>query len=217
LNGDPAAHTMTDMTSPFPSELKWLLACAPTVVDFPAGQGQQERERALGGLAPEARAAMLHVLERYVLAGFRVPEEFRALRCLMAACGSVPDDSPLAELCCSDDWRLRVFANESGTLYDFNGWPGDNEAGAGVFQRPGSCPLVDIFGNGDEDLVAVADEYYEVVRAYARRRRGAVCGYCGDAETDELVCERCISECCARCGGEACPCCGAPTAGMQLL
>jgi hypothetical protein len=78
--------------------------------------------------------------------------------------------------CISEDWRLRVFGgldddSEYGALYDFNGWPGDNESGLGVYYsaNPGSKPIT-VFTNGDENLVPAHGYLAKTVESYAERR-----------------------------------------------
>ena len=75
----------------------------------------------------------------------------------------------------SPDWRLVVFENDVGILYDFNGWPGDNEAGVGLY-RPkagGSDDVLvyyKIFTNSDMDLESEYADHTLIVSSYITMR-----------------------------------------------
>jgi hypothetical protein len=123
------------------------------------------------GLPSDARVAALDIIIRHVLDGYEVPAEDHSLEFLMQTEGERAElDGDDEELICSDDWRLRIFRGSGGTVYDFNGWPGDNECGAGVFYPANGDEPVDIFGNGDEDLVPAEDEFSDLVQEYSARR-----------------------------------------------
>lgn len=55
------------------------------------------------------------------------------------------------ELVISDDWNVRIYRTTKGILYDWNGWPGDNECGTGVFYSNDGT-VVKIFDNSDQCL-----------------------------------------------------------------
>ncbi len=146
------------------------LQAVPEIYDFDLSQTPGQRAEMLKNLPPDARVAVLDILIRHVLDGYEVPDENRSLEFLMQTESERLELEEDEDLVCSDDWRLRIFRGSDGTVYDFNGWPGDNECGAGVFYPANGDEPVDVFGNGDEDLVPAEDEFSDLVQEYSARR-----------------------------------------------
>eukprot|EP01118_Nematostelium_gracile_P009795 TRINITY_DN3314_c0_g1_i3.p1 TRINITY_DN3314_c0_g1~~TRINITY_DN3314_c0_g1_i3.p1 ORF type:complete len:275 (-),score=90.79 TRINITY_DN3314_c0_g1_i3:55-879(-) len=69
----------------------------------------------------------------------------------------------------SPDWRLVTFKNDDGTFYDWNGWPGDNENGFGVFCPKKGNPI-EVFRNSDTSLSASEERFTDLVKRYEQAR-----------------------------------------------
>src|SRR3972149_10405004 len=147
----------------FIAAIREALQAAPEVFDFDLSQTAGQRAKMIEGLPSDARVAALDIIIRHVLDGYEVPAEDHSLEFLMQTEGERAElDGDDEELICSDDWRLRIFRGSGGTGYDFNGWPRGNEGGAGGFYPAHGDEPVDIFGNGDEDLVPAEDEFSDL-------------------------------------------------------
>lgn len=157
----------------FTSRVEALLGCTPVVYDFGLAQSSSERLARVRALSPHAARAALDILVRIILDGYELDGPQKNLEYLMDVEDLGREEGEDDEIRpFSGDWRLRVFERDGDVLYDFNGWPGDNESGAGVFytaEAPNNP--IDVFLNGDEDLVAASDEFEEAVEDYAARRR----------------------------------------------
>ncbi len=146
-----------------------LLETEPTIHEFATKQTNEERVAMINELNSQARAAMIYVLQK---------TDMIETACHDYLQYSIPDDdSPdnemlayyMQEGCISYNWCLRVFHDEDGNfLYDFNGWPGDNEDGGGVLFNGYEFEFV--FVNGDADLCAIHPMNIEVVESYCQRR-----------------------------------------------
>jgi len=73
--------------------------------------------------------------------------------------GNIEDDVERMIRHYTDDWRVRAFIGDSGSFYDCNGWPGDNEHGYGIFVPYPGGPLQVVFNNSDYDLQIESDEF----------------------------------------------------------
>lgn len=73
---------------------------------------------------------------------------------------------------CSPNWMLKIFRDQNGTLYDFNGWYIDQESGGGIWFpiHPLDQP-VKIFTNIDQNLTAIDPNHQETLDVYANRRQ----------------------------------------------
>jgi hypothetical protein len=158
----------------FGSRVETLLGGTPQIYDFGLAQSASERQSAIRALSTHAARAILDIIVRMILDGYTLDEPQKNLAYLMDVedWDREGDGDESDEIHpCSGDWRLRVFEHDGDVLYDFNGWPGDNESGAGVFYAAeNSENPIDVFLNGDEDLVAASDEFGEIVDDYASRR-----------------------------------------------
>jgi len=153
------------------AEIGELLRTEPRTVFFGSFQSQEERMDAIGKLAHQEQEAVLDILVRHILDWYEVSDTERSLKYLMQ-----PQTDTYDELVCSSDWRLRIFEGPKGVLFDFNGWPGDNERGAGVYYAPDEAAPIDVFDNGDEDLVPSKDApetLGAIVEEYSQRRHAA--------------------------------------------
>ncbi len=157
----------------FTSRVGSLLNSTPVVYDFGTAQSSSERLAAVRALTQHAARATLDILVRIILDWYELEEPQKNLEYLMDVLDLDREDDEADEIRpYSEDWRLRVFEHDGDVLYDFNGWPGDNESGGGVFYAAENPDTpIDIFGNGDEDLVAASDEFVDVVEDYASRRQ----------------------------------------------
>jgi len=63
-------------------------------------------------------------------------------------------------------WRLIYYEDEHGILCDFNGWPGDNESGAGYYYEEETGHTVLVFDNSDTSLSTNIAELKDVIKAY---------------------------------------------------
>lgn len=169
---DKTGKTSTDEIIPdvLIAAIQEALQAVPEVYDFDLSQTPEQRAKMIEELPLDARVAVLDILVRHVLDGYEVPDENCSLEFLMQTESERAELEEDEELVCSDDWRLRIFRGADGTVYDFNGWPGDNECGAGVFYPANGDEPVDVFGNGDEDLVPAEDEFSDLVQEYSARR-----------------------------------------------
>jgi hypothetical protein len=173
-------------------------AWTPVVHDFGLSQTKEQRAAAIRALTREDRMAISDIFERHIThswdaARVLTPTE-REPEFFMSWTSDVPPDITGDELqYFSVDWRLRVFAGPTGTVYDFNGWPGDNECGGAVFYpadegapgreagsapgregEAGGAPLpIDVFANSDEHLTPLHFEFRAMVAIYAREREEA--------------------------------------------
>ncbi len=66
----------------------------------------------------------------------------------------------------SEDWRLILHEDEHGFLCDFNGWPGDNESGAGVYYGIETESILWLFDNEDTQLCTSIAELEETIKGY---------------------------------------------------
>lgn len=163
---------------PFTAERlrRLLFETTPVVYWFEADQTVAERA-ALMATVPEAaqkvaREIMVTDILEYLdyLAG---PEyQDKPLLYFMAT----DDDSTVSEEDWearqhSYDWRLILYTDEHGILCDFNGWPGDNEHGAGVYFERDTGRSLTLFGNGDASLEAGVDELESVIDEYETYRQ----------------------------------------------
>jgi hypothetical protein len=153
------------------TEIGELLRTKPRVIYFGGFQSYGERMDAIGKLTQQEQEAVLDILVRHILDWYKVSDTERSLKYLMQ-----PQTDTYDELVCSSDWRLRIFEGPKGALFDFNGWPGDNERGAGVYHVAGKAAPIDVFGNGDEDLVPSKDApetLNAIIEEYSQRRHAA--------------------------------------------
>jgi hypothetical protein len=153
------------------TEIGELLRTKPRVIYFGGFQSYGERMDAIGKLTQQEQEAVLDILVRHILDGYEVSDTERPLKYLMQ-----PQADTYDELVCSSDWRLRIFEGPKGVLFDFNGWPGDNECGAGVYHAADKATPIDVFGNGDEDLVPNKDApetLNAIIEEYSQRRHAA--------------------------------------------
>lgn len=141
-----------------------VLRAPPEVVDFLMEESWGGRSEKLQSLTSEARAAMVFILRRVNLdyLAEEVPDDPGFCMATEEVLDAAAREDGYDELrMSSDDWRLRIFRAPEGTLYDFNGWPGDNELGGGVFYPAGGGEPSLIFVNGDEDLSCDCDSEFE--------------------------------------------------------
>lgn len=154
------------MAADLANVIRDILANNPRTIWFPLGETAEQRAATISGLPSEAQEVMLKAMREVILEGYEEVVQDYSLEDLMAV------DAPLDEQefrQCSDDWRLRIFEGEAGRFYDFNGWPGDNERGAGYFYPREGEPVL-VFTNGDCDLVTDLPELKEVVEEYMEWR-----------------------------------------------
>ena len=188
------------MNPPTPQELRTLLSQKPAVYDFPYGADDaQERQATFSRLSQEALDAAWYIFRTLILAEetSEGPGELSIGALLSADHSNLPEE--LQELVCSDDWRLLVFSGESGTLYDFNGWPGDNQAGGAVFYRSGESTPFEVFSNGDTRLTPTLARFDDVVRWYEKRRIADFCDKCDQWTPPFKLCAACGEWCCPYC------------------
>jgi hypothetical protein len=75
----------------------------------------------------------------------------------------------------SDCWSLLIYDDDKGNkIFDFNGWPGDNEHGFIWFIEHDREPII-LFENNDSGLSVHFDDYYgelldEIMNSYQERR-----------------------------------------------
>ncbi len=150
-----------------------LLECTPYVYEFSTKQTNHERLEAIRALSPHAADAVLDILTNIILEMYELDEAQNKLEYLMGVRDQDCDDIGIDEIRgYSEDWRLRVYENNGDVLYDFNGWPDDTESGAGVFYSAEEPDIpIDVFTNCDEHLIPAVDEFEDIVRDYATRRR----------------------------------------------
>lgn len=72
----------------------------------------------------------------------------------------------------STDWRLILIEDAAGFLCDFNGWPGDNECGAGVYVDRATGQTAQVFSNSDQNLETLFPEFEDVLAVHAALRNG---------------------------------------------
>jgi hypothetical protein len=76
----------------------------------------------------------------------------------------------------SADWRLILHENKDSMLCDFNGWPGDNEDGGGIYFEKTSGLTTHVFDNGDSSLSVPKNHYptialQKIIRKYEKKRQ----------------------------------------------
>jgi hypothetical protein len=164
-----------------------LLESTPDIYEFSSKHSSFERAAAIRALPPHAADAVLDILTNIIFEMHELDAAQKNLEYLMGARDWDCDDLGTDVRGYSDDWRLRVYENNGDVLYDFNGWPDDVESGAGVFY-PAEDPdnPVDVFTNGDENLVSAADEFEAVVADYETRRRDVLIDVLGANMHDPL-------------------------------
>jgi len=132
----------------------------PVIYDFGLDQTQEDRNKMLTSLSLYERNAIckslsiiLHEAGYKACISLNEIEDYMGtneLRRLQEYRDEEYDFSP--------DWRLTIFSGEFGTLYDFNGWPGDNEMGVGLlrlswnFSEHHSDNLTEVYSNGDQSI-----------------------------------------------------------------
>jgi hypothetical protein len=141
---------------------------------LPDSTNVKKMEKFLAELDPDARAASERILVGVLEEMDYAPPDMRelGLEFFLVNRDDDLDDHPLSDVVAmSDDWRLVASKGLGGSvLYDFNGWPGDNELGGGaVVAAPGDHPAL-VFLNQDQDLRPVRPEYAKAVRKYGRVR-----------------------------------------------
>jgi hypothetical protein len=169
---------------PPPARLQSLLSAEPVVYSFDPNQTGAERRALMAQVPPDAQDAARTIMLYYILAwclddgedgpyaGERAAG--RPLLYYMAAWDEMDEileneDEEIRGH--SSDWRLAVYDAPGATFYDFNGWPGDNEAGAGLYRSAGARETVLVFTNSDRSLAAARPEHAEVVAWFEARRR----------------------------------------------
>lgn len=154
---------MADLLAPLAAE-------GHRIVKFPSTQPPEERAAALASLAPAARTAMRTVFASMLeTAGYSASDlDGHKLEFFLMPRDPAQDDHPLSDvIAMSEDWRVIVTPGPEGhTLYDFNGWPGDNELGGGAVVGPEGTKPVLIFTNADRILSPVKPEHADAVEAY---------------------------------------------------
>jgi hypothetical protein len=156
--------------------VRHLLAHEPTIYDFGVNQTAEERLAMLHTLSSAERRAVLHIVISISTECYGPLEtEEQTLERLMSWIWDAEREYYHAahEYTVSDDWRLRVFTSPDGALYDFNGWPGDNENGRGIFCPIAGGPPIVIFRNSDECLQPVDPALGEIIAEYSERRTQA--------------------------------------------
>jgi len=177
LSTPTSAATPPPPTLPTPEEFRTLIfAARPEVFRFGGHQTRVEREITMEKVSPDLQNAAKFVIVKYILSHLDhvEEEEKKAPRDLIYYMAT--DDEFLSEedfefRCASADWQLAYFAQGDMCFCDFNGWPGDNECGAGVFWRH-RFPDVKtvIYENFDGSLTASA--YEDIVADIERFRLG---------------------------------------------
>lgn len=213
----------TTMEPPLTADsLRELLGTAPTTYSFRADQTRELRAATMDMVPEAARRAIMAILLEHVLFHRRVGlcADPQPLLYYMATEDEMVADAELRRH--SPDWRLDVYYGAEGALYDFNGWPGDNEDGAGLYMSRAEDNLYTVFTNQDQSLAAMSPEHWEVVEEFAEKRaarRSDTCPSCGEWEADlRLVCKECgyhvCTVCfrpkgvCLNCEGDLCERCG---------
>lgn len=151
-----------------------LLKGSPRIFWFEAGQTAAERAAMVRAVPEAARRLAREIMVRYILEYLSEPEYAdKPLLWFMATEDEVTDDVMAEEARAhSYDWRLILHEDEKGLLCDFNGWPGDNEAGAGLYLARAIGHTALLFSNGDSSLDTEFGWLGAVVRAYQRHRQG---------------------------------------------
>lgn len=155
--------------------LSGLLQTLPhKTVLFTPNDTRDERVGRLAELNPTELSAIRKILTAYILDDCDLPHDCPLID-LMATADSEHPDEEKDWWRHSYDWRLTVYTAASGYLYDFIGWPGDNESGAGLFQHSGLAgpyhPFVVIYTNSDQKLKARDSANDEVVARFGVLRQ----------------------------------------------
>lgn len=105
-------------------------------IDFTSDQSKEERHEMLASLSKDETCAICKsldiILEDYKL-DVHNPEYYMMtpMEYYASAIDSIPEERMY-----SVDWRLSIYHGNMGTIYDFNGWPGDNSEGVGLMKLP---------------------------------------------------------------------------------
>ncbi len=164
------------------SRLSEILEITPQVVDFGLKQNQKERENIIKSLSNEDQEKLLDLLLNTLLYLGQdmidiILNDLKRLNTVQLLIYLMPtDEIDISDGDCefrgySPDWRLQIFRNELGTFCDFNGWPGDNEDGCGIFYPADGSQKQIIFINGDSDLIANLEKHQSVVDRYMEKRQ----------------------------------------------
>jgi len=139
----------------------------PKVYMFGADQTKDERTATLKLLSPEALIAAEFAMEHILADVLNDGTLDHELQYYMATEDEdIGVDGELRMY--SSDWRLQVLETDQGTLYDFNGWPGDNEDGVGVFISKLYMGVV--FVNVDQSLTTDLQNCDKIIAAYGEVR-----------------------------------------------
>lgn len=164
-----------------------LFAAPPRLFWFGLGQTREERAAMMAEIPPGAQRAALHIMRTVILADVWAGAEDRPLIHYMATDAELAGEPDhVAELrAWSMDWRLILTEGPAGFLCDFNGWPGDNESGAGVFCDSRTGELSPIFENVDGGLTPARESLQGIVASYELTRNLIVADSDGDDEAGD--------------------------------
>jgi len=155
---------------------------------FETGQSRAEREATMNLVPPAAQKAALKIVKEHILEPLaeELPAD-RPLLFFMATEDEEVDDDEQEQRLHSSDWRLICRESPDGLLCDFNGWPGDNEDGAGVYVDFATRRMTVLFVNSDSALEGRWPEHAAVLKWYEKQRQGPEAG---DTEAESRKTDR---------------------------
>jgi hypothetical protein len=164
------------MTTPPEQLKKLLLDTAPTVYHFESRQSYAERAALMATVPADAQRAAklaLPVILAYYLDEMAAAEKEGPRPLIYYMSAELEEEE---WRCQSEDWRLAIHANDELCFCDFNGWPGDNESGAGVlWQRDRPDTMTVVYENGDMSLEGVGPfdtrPYKNILRRFEKHRQ----------------------------------------------
>ncbi len=124
----------------------------PIIHEFGSNQTKEERRIMLSKLCSgEINTICISLTNILEDVGYEVNITPHNLQTFMITSSEYYSDKNYDEEChFSPDWRLTIHSGKDGTIYDFNGWPGDNECGVGFLKLLNEFTLV--YSNGDQNI-----------------------------------------------------------------
>ncbi len=156
---------------------KLLLATEPEIIDFPSEDTEAERKKRISDLKNEDRNRLFDMIYKDLDDIYGIEEKCDLYQLMKVDNGDDEDDEDDEDNSDDDlpdwegispDWRLRIFRGPTGVFYDYNGWPGDNESGSGVYYDASGS--MRIFENNDQSLIPVDEKHAECVDMYSKIR-----------------------------------------------